>query len=172
MRIPTCVPGPSPQASITADHRGGEQGWVWVEVLRCRVCRPHPGVVMLELIVSHSSFLSPFCPVQFQFKGQTGGRHMTLGMLLNLLVPQFPPLKYRDNESTYFREFPGGPVVENLPANAGDTGSISGLERCPHVTGQPSLVPQLLTPCSRARWSNLQKLHARACALQQEKPPQ
>ena len=64
---------------------------------------------MLELIVSHSSFLSPFCPVQFQFKGQTGGRHMTLGMLLNLLVPQFPPLKYRDNESTYFREFPGGP---------------------------------------------------------------
>ena len=37
-----------------------------------------------------------------------GGRHMTLGMLLNLLVPQFP-LKYGDNESTYFREFPGGP---------------------------------------------------------------
>ena len=27
------------------------------------------------------------------------------------------------------RDFPGGPVVKNLPANAGDTGSISGLGR-------------------------------------------
>ena len=26
-------------------------------------------------------------------------------------------------------DFPGGPVVKNLPANAGDTGSISGLGR-------------------------------------------
>ena len=26
-----------------------------------------------------------------------------------------------------FRGFPGGAVVENLPANAGDTGSRSGL---------------------------------------------
>ena len=27
------------------------------------------------------------------------------------------------------RDFSSGPVVKNLPANAGDTGSISGLER-------------------------------------------
>ena len=27
------------------------------------------------------------------------------------------------------RDFPDGPVVENLPANAGDTGSIPGLGR-------------------------------------------
>ena len=33
--------------------------------------------------------------------------------------------------------FPGGPVVKNPPANAGDLSSISG---------QPSLVPQLLSP--------------------------
>ena len=26
-------------------------------------------------------------------------------------------------------DFPGGAVVNNLPANAGDTGSIPGLER-------------------------------------------
>ena len=26
-------------------------------------------------------------------------------------------------------DFPGGPVVKNLPANAGDTGSIPGLGR-------------------------------------------
>jgi len=27
--------------------------------------------------------------------------------------------------------FPGGSVVKNLPANAGDTGSIPGFGRCP-----------------------------------------
>ena len=27
------------------------------------------------------------------------------------------------------QDFPGGPVVKNLPANAGDTGSIPGLGR-------------------------------------------
>ena len=26
-------------------------------------------------------------------------------------------------------DFPGGPVIENLPTNAGDMGSISGLRR-------------------------------------------
>ena len=30
-----------------------------------------------------------------------------------------------------FRGFPGGSVVKNLPANAGDPGSIPGLERSP-----------------------------------------
>ena len=29
----------------------------------------------------------------------------------------------------YFQGFPGGAVVENLPANAGDTGSSPGLRR-------------------------------------------
>ena len=31
------------------------------------------------------------------------------------------------------RDFPGGPVVKNLPASAGDTGSIPGLRRL-HMT--------------------------------------
>ena len=35
--------------------------------------------------------------------------------------------------------FPGGAVVENLPANAGDTGSISGLGRSPGVGNGNSL---------------------------------
>ena len=34
------------------------------------------------------------------------------------------------------RGFPGGTVVENLPANAGDTGLISGLGRS-HVAAKP-----------------------------------
>ena len=43
-----------------------------------------------------------------------------------------------------FRGFPGGSVVKNLPANAGDTGdvgSIPGLERFPWIRKwQPILV--------------------------------
>ena len=37
------------------------------------------------------------------------------------------------------QDFPGGPVVKNLPSNAGDTGSIPGLgTRFPHAAGQLS----------------------------------
>ena len=36
-----------------------------------------------------------------------------------------------------FGDFPGGPVVKNLPSNAGDTGSISGQgTKIPHAAGQ------------------------------------
>ena len=37
-------------------------------------------------------------------------------------------------------DLPGGPVVENLPYNAGDAGSIPGQgAKIPHATGQLSL---------------------------------
>ena len=36
-------------------------------------------------------------------------------------------------------DFPDGPVVENLPSSAGDTGSIPGrVTKIPHATGQLS----------------------------------
>ena len=35
----------------------------------------------------------------------------------------------KDKKKTKERDFTGGPVVTNLPANAGDTGSIPGLRR-------------------------------------------
>ena len=38
-------------------------------------------------------------------------------------------------------DFPGSSVVKNLPANAGDRGSIS------YAVGQLSHAPQLLSPC-------------------------
>ena len=34
----------------------------------------------------------------------------------------------------YHRDFPGGTVVKNPPANAGDTGLISGPGRCHRAT--------------------------------------
>ena len=36
---------------------------------------------------------------------------------------------YLDIYKMYIRDFPGGPVVENSPANAGDAGLIPGLRR-------------------------------------------
>ena len=54
--------------------------------------------------------------------------------------------------------FSGGSVVKNLPADAGDRGSIPGLGR-PHVPQSSySHAPQLLSPCSRAQDLQLPQL--------------
>ena len=43
---------------------------------------------------------------------------------------------HRHSKQTY-GDFPGGPVVENLPYNAGDAGSIpSQGKKIPHAAGQ------------------------------------
>ena len=42
--------------------------------------------------------------------------------------------------------FPGGAVVENLPANAGDTGSSPGLGRSHMPQSNWACEPQLLSP--------------------------
>ena len=56
--------------------------------------------------------------------------------------------------------FPGGPLIKNLPANAGDKGSIPGAGRSHMPWSNEACAPQLLSLCSRAR------------APQQEKPLQ
>ena len=76
--------------------------------------------------------------------------------------------------------FPGGAVVENLPANAGDTGSSTGLGRSHMPRSNWTREPQLLSLRSRAREPQLLNPRAttteahmpRARALQQKKPPQ
>ena len=76
--------------------------------------------------------------------------------------------------------FPGGAVVKNPPANAGDTGSIPGLGRSRMSRSNNAREPQLLSLHSRAREPQLLSLRAttseahapRAHAPQQEKPPQ
>ena len=58
----------------------------------------------------------------------------------------------RDNVKNVCRDFPGGPVVKNLPSNAGDMGSISGRgTKIPHAMGQLTHVPQLLSPHTTTR---------------------
>ena len=49
--------------------------------------------------------------------------------------------------------FPGGSVVENLPANAGDAGSIPGLGRSPgEGNGSPLQYSCLENPMDRGAW--------------------
>ena len=49
--------------------------------------------------------------------------------------------------------FPGGSLVKNLPANAGDAGSIPGLGRSPgEGNGNPLQYPCLENPMDRGAW--------------------
>ena len=49
--------------------------------------------------------------------------------------------------------FPGGSVVKKLPANAGDTGSISGLGKSPgEGNGNPFQYACLENPMDRGAW--------------------
>ena len=77
-------------------------------------------------------------------------------------------------------DFPGGSVVKNPPANAGDTGSIPGPGRSHMPWSNSAHAPQLLSLHSRAHKPQLlspRSITTEACmprahALQQEKPPQ
>ena len=76
--------------------------------------------------------------------------------------------------------FPGGAVVKNPPANAGDMGSSPGLGRSHMPRSNQAGAPQLLSLHSRAREPQLlsprttttEARAPRTRAPQQEKPPQ
>ena len=76
--------------------------------------------------------------------------------------------------------FPTGSVVKNPSANAGDTGLIPDPRRSHMPGSNEAHMPQLLRLCSRAREPQLLSPRAtllkpalpRVCALQQEKPLQ
>ena len=60
------------------------------------------------------------------------------------------------------RDFPGDPVVKNLPSNAGGVGSMPGRgTKIPHAAGQ-------LSPC--AATTELTCLNETACVLQTTEP--
>ena len=87
--------------------------------------------------------------------------------------------KYNSLRKVTQGDFPGGAVVKNPPANAGDRGSIPGPGRSHMPQSNKARAPQLLSLRSRAREPQLLSPRAtttearvpRACALQQEKPP-
>ena len=53
------------------------------------------------------------------------------------------------------RDFPGGPVVKNLPCNARDTGSIPGPGRSLMLLSNEARAPQLMSLSPRALESQL-----------------
>ena len=69
-------------------------------------------------------------------------------------VPYFLSLGPENNEYLlYVRGFPGGPVVKNLPANAGDVSLIPGSGRTPGGgNGNPLQDSCLGNPIERAAW--------------------
>ena len=86
---------------------------------------------------------------------------------------------FHDQKNTQ-RDFPGGTVVKNPPANAVDVGSSPGPGRTHMLRSSQARAPQLLRLRSRARMPQLLSPRAttteacasRACAPQQEKPQQ
>ena len=72
----------------------------------------------------------------------------------------------RRNKNEEWWDFPGGPVVKDLPASAGDTGSISGpgmipyaaeqLSLCAATTGARALEPML---CNKESLCNEKPAH-------------
>ena len=69
-------------------------------------------------------------------------------------------------------DFPGGAVVKNLPANAGDTGLSPGPGRSHMLWSNWAREPRLLSLRSGACEPQLLSLHCRAREPQQDKPPQ
>ena len=63
-------------------------------------------------------------------------------------MPFFLPFKNKTNKKYYWR-FPGGTVDKNLPAKAGDTGSIPGPGRFHMPCRATKPMPQPLSLCSR-----------------------
>ena len=61
------------------------------------------------------------------------------------------------NRKRHMRDFPGGPVVKNLPCNAGDMCSVSDQRtKIPRIAGQlsPSTAAHVLwSPCATTRES-------------------
>jgi len=54
----------------------------------------------------------------------------------------------REKKKPHKRGFPGGSVVKNLPANAGDVGSIPDPGRFHVLQSNYACAPQLLSLCS------------------------
>ena len=54
-------------------------------------------------------------------------------------------------------DIPGGPVVKNLPANAGDMGSVPDLGRFHMPWSNSVLAPQLLTPALKSHTPQQEK---------------
>ena len=60
---------------------------------------------------------------------QNGRKYLQMMQPTRDSFPKYRNSSQNSNQKTTQLDFPGGPVVQNLPAKAGDTGSIPGLGR-------------------------------------------
>ena len=74
-------------------------------------------------------------------------------------------------ESKATQDFPGGPLIQNSPANAGDTVWILGLGRSLMPWGSWACVPQLLSRALGPVRAATEARVLRARGLKQERPP-
>ena len=97
--------------------------------------------------------------------GVTGGEDAAISVgrgVLEMEGLQWLHLK----KTTTAGDFPGGPVAKSLPANVGDTSSISGLGRFHVPRSNSACAPRLLRPCTEAPEARVLRVRA----LQQENP--
>ena len=92
--------------------------------------------------------------------------------VLQVSAPKCTKCYQKQNKIKQKWGFPGGSVVKNPSAIAGDVDLIPGPGRSHMVWNNKAYAPQLLSLCSRAWELQLQKPGCpRACAPQQEKSP-
>ena len=82
------------------------------------------------------------------------------GLQQSFLAEKTHQISYQEERFPW--DFPGGPVVKNLPSNAGDVGSIPGQgTKIPHAIGQLSPRAATTDPAhSGARLPQQKTLHA------------
>ena len=143
---PTARLGVSPEAACQGPGRVHSSGVLWSPLLLW--------MVPSRLPLSWVFFQAEFGTVSAHPKGNKG-THQTGS---NTCYPLTNPWEKRYRFKMISEGFPGGAVVENLPANAEDMGSNPGLEdpTCHGAT----------RPVSHNYWACV----SGACAPQQERP--
>ena len=64
------------------------------------------------------------------------------------MLLRFPHYDILFDNKEYLKDFPGSPVVKNLPSNAGDSGSIPGWgTKIPHAVGAIEPMPCTTGAC-------------------------
>ena len=100
----------------------------------------HPRVKVQERAYSWSSFMYPLLFPPALDQGEEWSNHSSLHSIREVLYVQW-------------QGFPGGSVVKNPPAFAGDTGSIPGSGRSPGgMNGNPLQYSCLENPMDRGAW--------------------
>ena len=85
-------------------------------------------ILRLTIIFNNNIFANAWIKIQKNKQFNSG--YPCWGWGMSDYGVSFPKYKIQ------FRDFPGGPVVKNLPSNAGDKGSIPGQgTKIPHASG-------------------------------------